>query len=146
MAATIARPRFQPSPPFHESHNAEAGPSRPSRSLVTDSHQSIHALSRLKIAVEYTTGTDITRGTGKNSGTKEEKLREVKPDDDDEEDLPLATLADIKGKKPIRPKKYPCVWEGCDKSFVKPAKLREHELSHTGEVSPSLPTHHPPKN
>lgn len=102
--------------------------------MTDHQQQSIHALSRLQIAVEYTTGKHIPIGNRNSPDAKEETLRKVKPDDDD---LPL----DIKGKKPIRPKKYPCEWEGCDKSFPKPAKLREHELSHTGEVSPSLRTH-----
>lgn len=31
-------------------------------------------------------------------------------------------------------KKFKCTWEGCDKAYTKPARLREHELSHTGEV------------
>lgn len=32
-------------------------------------------------------------------------------------------------------KRYICEEEGCGKSFAKPAKLKEHALSHTGEVS-----------
>jgi hypothetical protein len=32
-------------------------------------------------------------------------------------------------------KRYICEDEGCGKSFAKPAKLKEHALSHTGEVS-----------
>ena len=31
-------------------------------------------------------------------------------------------------------KKFKCTWEGCGKAYTKPARLREHELSHTGEV------------
>lgn len=30
-------------------------------------------------------------------------------------------------------KPYVCEWEGCGKAYAKPAKLREHQLSHTGE-------------
>ena len=33
-------------------------------------------------------------------------------------------------------KRYICEAEGCGKAFSKPAKLKEHALSHTGEVSP----------
>lgn len=52
----------------------------------------------------------------------------------------IAVVVDKKGKKPMRPKKYLCPREDCEKSFSKPAKLREHELSHTGEVSTSFPS------
>ena len=31
-------------------------------------------------------------------------------------------------------KKFKCTWEDCGKAYTKPARLREHELSHTGEV------------
>lgn len=131
MAATIARPRFPPKQSFHNSSNAEAGPSRHSIALVTDHQQSIHALSRLHLAV-----ADVTRGVERKSSPQileESALQEIKTLED--EDLHLDAVADIKGKKPIRPKKYLCPREDCDKSFTKPAKLREHELSHTGEVS-----------
>ena len=33
-------------------------------------------------------------------------------------------------------KRYTCEVEACGKAFSKPAKLKEHALSHTGEVSP----------
>jgi hypothetical protein len=35
----------------------------------------------------------------------------------------------------IGEKRYICEEQGCGKSFAKPAKLKEHALSHTGEVS-----------
>lgn len=43
-------------------------------------------------------------------------------------------------RTPSRPpsrteRRFKCQWEGCDKAYFKPARLREHELSHTGEVS-----------
>lgn len=31
-------------------------------------------------------------------------------------------------------KKYNCTWDGCEKSYTKPARLEEHERSHTLEV------------
>ena len=31
-------------------------------------------------------------------------------------------------------KKYHCTYEGCTKSYTKPARLEEHKRSHTGEV------------
>lgn len=45
-------------------------------------------------------------------------------------------------RTPSRPpsrteRKFKCQWAGCDKAYFKPARLREHELSHTGEVSVS---------
>lgn len=136
MAATIARPRFQDSTSYHENGNAEAGPSRHPNSLVTDHQQSIHALSRLRLAVGYSSaagaGEDSER-KGSASFKEESALQEINTCDD--EDVPFDSVADIKGKKPLRPKKYLCPREDCDKSFSKHAKLREHELSHTGEVS-----------
>ena len=36
-----------------------------------------------------------------------------------------------------RKKKYTCDFEGCHKAYSKPARLAEHQRSHTGDVRPS---------
>lgn len=44
----------------------------------------------------------------------------------------------INGKLVTNPdcvKKFACTFEGCTKSYKKPSRLKEHERSHTGEVS-----------
>ena len=40
-----------------------------------------------------------------------------------------------KSPKPKPKPNYKCTYEGCDKSYSKPARLATHILSHTGEVS-----------
>lgn len=112
---------------FHETSNPEAGPSRHVNALGTD-HQHLGSLLR---------GLDL-RTLGRCRGVSQDVV--VAEDDEHgemEEETPVAM--DKKGKKPMRPKKYLCLREDCDKSFSKPAKLREHELSHTGEVSTASP-------
>ena len=100
-----------------------------------DHQQSTYALSRLHLAVGYSSAAGTGEGSerkGLASFKEESTLQKIKTCDD--EVGPFDSDADIKGKKPLRPKKYLCPREDCDKSFPKPAKLREHELSHTGEV------------
>lgn len=35
-------------------------------------------------------------------------------------------------------RRYRCIHIGCDKAYFKPSRLKEHELTHTGEVSYTL--------
>lgn len=125
----------------HRIGNAEAGPSRHPNALIIDHHeQPVAALSRLRLVSENNapgaTLLDFMQSlTDERDGTPPTPSSEslfVKVDGAGLE----RRAEDRKGKTPIRPKKVVCLWEGCGKSFSKPAKLREHELSHTGEVSP----------
>jgi hypothetical protein len=44
------------------------------------------------------------------------------------------TLVSSAQKAPAKAKSYVCGWDGCGKAYSKPAKLKEHQLAHTGEV------------
>jgi hypothetical protein len=116
----------------HDNLNAEAGPSRHSNTLAIDHQPSITALSSSLLR-----GLDLRtlgrcRGASQDSGVAQDDAY-VEMEEE------VTVVVDKKGKKPMRPKKYLCPREDCEKSFSKPAKLREHELSHTGEVSASFP-------
>lgn len=101
---------------------------------------------------EPSADSDISPSDEDEDGDEEE-------DDDDEESLPLTSRfhgalelqasGASKGKnnsstsdlmlvngKLVRKtkKKYNCTWDGCEKSYTKPARLEEHERSHTLEV------------
>jgi hypothetical protein len=131
MAASVAPARCssrESSHSYYDNSNAEAGPSRHPKALVTDQQTSITALSSSLLR-----GLDL-RTLGRCRGASQDiALVEDDGQEGVEEETPV--VVDKKGKKPMRPKKYLCPREDCDKSFSKPAKLREHELSHTGEVS-----------
>ncbi|KAJ9098160.1 hypothetical protein QFC21_004489 [Naganishia friedmannii] len=118
--------------------NAEAGPSRYPNALIGDhDDHSVAALSRLCLVPESTVSDGALLGfmqslTTDRKGTPQTPSEEplIAKVGDEEADRPAGGR---KGKAAIRPKKVVCLWEGCGKSFSKPAKLREHELSHTGE-------------
>lgn len=136
MAVSVATTRcssMESSLGHQDNPNAEAGPSRHSNALPTDHQQSITALSTSLLR-----GLDL-RTLGRCRGDSQD-ISVVRDDAYVEMEEEIAVVVDKKGKKPMRPKKYLCPREDCEKSFSKPAKLREHELSHTGEVSTSFPS------
>lgn len=55
---------------------------------------------------------------------------------------PRVRTATTPSRPPSRTeRRYQCIHVGCDKAYFKPSRLKEHELTHTGEVS--LPLYHP---
>lgn len=63
--------------------------------------------------------------------------------DEDSSSLYLQNIQQVKNKKRTREcasKLYACTHAGCDKAYRKPSRLREHERSHTGEVSVIRPS------
>lgn len=139
MATVIARHRLVAAANIRTG-NAEAGPSRHPNALIVDHHdQSVEALSALRLVPDKTIPDAtlpgfmqrLTTGQQETPSTASEEPPLVKVDD---QDAGECRIGGKKGKAAIRPKKVVCLWEGCGKLFSKPAKLREHELSHTGEV------------
>ncbi|KAJ9118802.1 hypothetical protein QFC24_006001 [Naganishia onofrii] len=138
MATVIARHRLVAAANIRTG-NAEAGPSRHPNALIVDHHdQSVEALSALRLVPDKTIPDAtllgfmqrLTTGQQETPSTASEEPPLVKVDD---QDAAECRIRGKKGKAPIRAKKVVCLWEGCGKLFSKPAKLREHELSHTGE-------------
>lgn len=97
-------------------------------------------------AASDTTPLDSDRDDGSGESTafegeyEEEELDELPPAKrrklSENETEPLKAKISSTAKAQVR--KYRCSYTGCDKSYTKPARLREHERSHTGEASAKL--------
>jgi hypothetical protein len=78
-------------------------------------------------------------------GSDKSTACEVEYNDEDFDELPPAKRRKLSESEaaPLKPKisstaqarKYKCNYTECNKSYTKPARLREHERSHTGEAS-----------
>ena len=95
---------------------------------------------RLQDATSDTTPLDSDRDDGSSESTAFEGY-----DEGESDELPPAKrrrlseseTAPLKAKFPVSAKvrNYKCNYPDCKKSYTKPARLREHERSHTGEAS-----------
>jgi len=95
----------------------------------------------LQDAASDTTPLDSDRddGSGESTAFEEEY------DEEELDELPPAKRRKLsenevapfesKFSSTARVRRYRCNYTGCNKSYTKPARLREHERSHTGEAS-----------
>jgi len=98
---------------------------------------------RLQDATSDTTPLDSDQDDGSSDSTAfegydEEEFNELHPAK--RRRLSESEAASLKSKFPVSTKvrKYKCNYTNCNKSYTKPTRLREHERSHTGEVSTSF--------
>jgi len=118
-----------------------AGLDAPQSVLMTKKRQRVSPSSpHLQDAASDTTPLDSDRDDGSRDSTAfegcdEEEFDELPPAK--RRKLSESEVAPLKSKFPITAKvrKYKCNYTNCNKSYTKPARLREHERSHTGEAS-----------
>lgn len=125
---------------LHPQSSHEAGPSRYSEALDLGglSLSSKGRKSRLRASEkkEYAAVSLHADDQDEEDDEEDEDAdREWRPDEEIEDDDAMDVQPTTNNNDAERQKSYLCEWEGCGKAYTKPAKLKEHQLSHTGEVS-----------